>query len=200
MNISNKDKMVGEVLDKEFYARDTAQVARELLGSILIRKINGETLGGVIVETEAYYGQEDPASRAYRGRKDYNKVMFEEPGHLFIYNVHRYWMLNLIAHEPGGVGGVLIRAMEPTMGIGAMSKNRTVRNPTQLTNGPGKLSLALKVDKKLNGASITTIGGPVYIMKNPATFEVGRSHRIGVKQDLDVKLRFYIRENSWVSR
>ena len=77
------------VLDPDFYKRDTETVARELLGNVLVRRRGEKLLGGVIVETEAYFGSEDPASRAFHGKKRYNQVMFAEPGNLFIYNVHQ---------------------------------------------------------------------------------------------------------------
>lgn len=100
------------VFGKDFYTRDTETVARDLLGKILVRRLGDELLGGIILETEAYFGADDPASRAFQGKKRYNSVMFGEPGHLFIYNVHKYWMLNFIGHD-NGVGGILIRAIEP---------------------------------------------------------------------------------------
>ena len=78
------------VLGPDFYKRDTETIARELLGKVLVRRLGNELLGGVIVETEAYFGADDPASRAFHGKKRYNEVMFQEPGHLFIYNVHQY--------------------------------------------------------------------------------------------------------------
>jgi len=187
-------------LTKLFYARDTAEAARDLLGKKLVRRLGGESLEGLIVETEAYYGVDDPASRAYRGRKRYNAVMFGEPGCLFVYNVHRYWMLNFVAHEPGKVGGVLIRALEPIEGVEAMMVNRPVEDVRELTSGPGKLTLALEVDKSLNGRSATGLNCPVHVLDNRFVFEVGESHRVGVKADLPRKLRFYVHGNRFVSR
>jgi DNA-3-methyladenine glycosylase len=188
-----------KVLRGNFYSRDTATVARELLGNTLVRKQKDKELGGIIVETEAYYGEDDPASRAFQGKKKYNVVMYGEPGHLFIYNVHRYWMLNLIAHLPGKVGGVLIRAIEPTIGVEEMKKNRPVKKLTILTNGPGKLTLALNVDKSLNGLSVTREDSIVQVRENTICCEVGTSNRIGVSRDLEEELRFYIIGNEFVS-
>ena len=187
-------------LPPEFYARDTATVARELLGKRLVRRLDGVRLGGVIVETEAYYGLEDPASRAYRGRKNYNEVMWGEPGMLFVYNVHRYWMLNIIAHRAGEVGGVLIRAFEPVEGVEEMMRNRPVGRLRELTSGPGKLSVALGVARELNGLPVTLEGGEVCVLENEVDFEVGTSHRIGVTRDLDEELRFYVKGNRFVSK
>lgn len=192
--------MTPRALTKRFYARDTTEVARDLLGKTLVRRLGGESLEGLIVETEAYYGVDDPASRAHRGRKRYNAVMFEEPGRLFIYNVHRYWMLNFVAHEPGKVGAVLIRALEPVKGVEAMMMNRPVKDVRELTSGPGKLALALEVDKSLNGRSATGLNCPVHVLENTYVFEVRESHRVGVKADLPEKLRFYVNGNRFVSR
>jgi DNA-3-methyladenine glycosylase len=188
------------VLTRSFYARDTAEVARDLLGKKLIRRLGGDSLEGLIVETEAYYGVDDPASRAYGGRKRYNEVMFGEPGRLFIYNVHRYWMLNFVAHEPGKVGGVLIRAIEPVKGVKIMRMNRSAKDIRELTSGPGKLTLALGVGKSLNGCSATDEGCPAHVLENKLVFEVGESHRVGVREDLPERLRFYVEGNGFVSR
>jgi len=127
------------VLFNEFYARDPAQVAKDLLGKRLTRKLENNFLEGIIVETEAYYGLNDPASRAYHGIKDYNRLMWEAPGRVFIYNVHKYWMFNIVAHKPNKIGAVLIRAIEPTKGIEVMHTNRSVMNVSDLTNGPENL-------------------------------------------------------------
>ena len=188
-----------QTLQREFYNRKTDLVARELLGKILVRRLGDELLGGIIVETEAYFGGNDPASRAFHGMKEYNRVMFEEPGRLFIYNVHKYWMLNVIAHSDG-VGGILIRAIEPTMSIEAMRKNRPVKQLRDLTSGPGKLTIALGVDKSLNGVNVTSTSSPVYLLENSYEFDMDTSHRIGVTRDLPEHYRYYIKDNKYVSR
>jgi DNA-3-methyladenine glycosylase len=188
------------VLLSGFYSRDTAKVARELLGKILVRKLGTKTLKAIIVETEAYYGKDDPASRAYHGKKNFNQIMWENPGRIFIYNVHQYWMLNIIAHQEGKVGGVLIRSLEPVDGIETMKKNRPGKQLTNLTSGPGKLTLALLIDKSLNGIDTTSVNSPIYVLENQKRFEVKSSHRIGVTRDLEEKLRFYIKGNPFVSR
>ncbi len=187
------------VLPMEFYARSPEAVARDLLGKVLVRVLDGERLGGVVVETEAYHGGEDPASRAYRGLKHYNAAMWGEPGRLFVYNVHKYWMLNVIAHEPGAVGGVLFRALEPTRGVEAMMRLRPVGEARELTSGPGKLSLALGITRELNGVPVTDEGAPIHILDAPPR-NCLTSHRIGVTHDLPGELRFYVPGNGFVSR
>lgn len=192
--------MSRQVLPKRFYERDPKTVAQELLGTRLIRMLNEHSLEGLIVETEAYYGLDDPASRAHSGIKKFNRLMWAEPGQLFIYNVHKYWMLNVVAHKPGQIGAVLIRALQPVKGINILRRNRPVKKSIDLANGPGKLTLALKIDKSLNGVVVTSRKSAVCIMKNARKFVLGSSPRIGVKKDLDIKLRFYIEGNNYVSQ
>lgn len=190
----------GEVISRAFYMRDPAVVARDLLGKRLVRRWDGEVLEGVLVETEAYYGLRDPASRAFHGMKNYNRPMWGEPGRVFIYNVHRYWMFNVVAHEPGEVGAVLIRALEPTGGIDIMLRNRPVGDLRGLTSGPGRLTTALAIDRGLNGVDVTAESSPIFIAAGDGDFEVGRSHRRGVRRDLEEELRFFIKGNRFVSR
>jgi DNA-3-methyladenine glycosylase len=188
-----------KMLSKDFYERDPALVAKDLLGKILVRKLDSEILSGKIVETEAYYGRNDPASRAYRGRKMFNELMFMDVGKTFIYMVHANWLLNIVAHLKGGVGAVLIRAIGPTEGIETMRKNRNVKKLRDLTNGPGKLTKALAITKELNGIDVTRRNSQLAILeKKSESFEVCSSHRIGVKADLPQKLRFFIKRNKLI--
>ncbi|MGD8545710.1 MAG: DNA-3-methyladenine glycosylase [Candidatus Bathyarchaeota archaeon] len=190
-----------EVLPGGFYKRGSDVVAENLLGKRLIRRWGKATfLEGLIVETEAYFGLNDPASRAYNGVKNYNELMWREPGRIFIYNVHKYWMFNIVAHIEDGVGAVLIRAIEPVKGIEIMKRNRPVVDIVDLTSGPGKLTTALKIDKSINGTSVTVRNNVVIIANNKIGFEIGCSHRIGVKRDLEKKLRFYVKDNRYLSR
>jgi len=189
-----------DVLPRDFYERDPEIVAREILGKILVRRLSCELLEGIIVEAEAYYGLEDPASRAYHGLKSYNRLMWSDPGVAFIYNVHNNWMFNIVAHKPNEIGAVLIRAIEPTKGVETMKRNRGVDDVYKLTSGPGRLTKALKIDKSLNGIPVTSEQNEVFILNNKMTFEVGSSHRIGVKRDLEENLRFFIKGNKFVSR
>jgi len=188
-------------LSKSFYERDPPLVAKDLLGKILLRKLGSEVLSGKIVETEAYYGRKDPASRAYNGRKKFNELMFMNVGKTFIYMVHGNWLLNVVAHLKGGVGAVLIRAIEPIDGIEIMRNNRNVKRLRDLTNGPGKLTKALAVSKGLNGVDVTERDSQLSVIKGEKEdFEISSSHRIGVKSDLPQRLRFSIKGNEFVSR
>ena len=188
-------------LPRSFYSKDTALVARSLLGKVLVRRLKNRLLMGKIVETEAYFGEEDPASRAYMGRPKFCvELMKGKPGRALIYMVHNNWLLNVAAHEKGKVGAVLIRAVEPLEGIETMKENRNVDSLKDLTNGPGKLTRAFGITKVLNGADLTS-NKEIFIVKGKKEkFEVCKSHRIGVSRDLETPLRFFIKGNNFVSR
>lgn len=190
-----------KILSTDFYERDPALVARDSLGKILVRKQGSKILSGKIVEAEAYYGKDDPASRAYRGKKRFNELMFMDVAKTFVYMVHGNWLLNIVAHLKGEVGAVLIRAIEPFQGMETMLKNRNVEDIRDLTSGPGKLTKALRVTKELNGIDVTKSYSQLMVVEGERkSFEVCSSHRIGVKLDLPQKLRFFIKGNRFVSR
>jgi DNA-3-methyladenine glycosylase len=165
-------------LSKRFYERDPATVARELLGKTLVRRLNHQTLSGKIVETEAYYGENDPASKAYKGRKAFNELMYLDVGKTFIYMVHGNWLLNIVAHPKGGVGAVLIRAIEPIQGIELMKKNRGVDDVYALTSGPGRLTRAMGITKEQNGLDVTKAENEIAIFEAATleNFEICSSH------------------------
>ncbi|MEM3951968.1 MAG: DNA-3-methyladenine glycosylase [Nitrososphaerota archaeon] len=195
------DISTGKILPRSFYERDPACVARDLLGNVLVRRLGEVELSGRIVEVEAYYGEDDPASKAYGGRRKFNELMFLEVGKTFIYMVHGNWLLNIVSHPPNKVGAVLIRAVEPVKGIEVMMKNRKTTNIYSLTNGPGKLTKAFLIDKTLNNTDVTDPSSPIYIVESfGREFKIESSHRIGVKKDLPEKLRFYIGGSQFVSK
>ncbi|MCW4032568.1 MAG: DNA-3-methyladenine glycosylase [Candidatus Bathyarchaeota archaeon] len=188
------------IISRDYYERDPDKVARGLLGKKLVRNLDEGALEGFIVETEAYYGESDPSSRAFHGQKNFNKPMWGVPGTIFIYNVHKYWMFNIVAHEPNEIGAVLIRSLEPIKGIEIMKSNRKSSDIMQLTKGPGRLTEAYGIDKRMNGKSVTSSKSKISIFDNQMDFEIDTSHRIGVKKDLDKELRFFIKGNNFVSK
>ncbi len=148
----------------EFYERDTIQVARELLGSRLIRVEEGNTLSGTIIETEAYLGFDDSASHAYRGKTPRNAVLFGPAGYSYIYFVYGlHYLLNVSAAPDGVPHAVLIRAIVPIEGMDVMQAHRgTVR---KLTDGPAKVCQALGISRTLNGWDLT-LGMELWIEKD----------------------------------
>lgn len=142
------------VLGREFYARDTVSLARDLLGRVLVREWDGERLSGIIVETEAYGGAEDAASHAFRGPGRRNRSMFGPPGHAYVYRIYGiHHCLNLVGERDGRPGAVLIRALRPLEGLETMVRRRG-RPASEASNGPGKLCRALAVDLGLDGVDL----------------------------------------------
>lgn len=187
------------VLDRAELPVDTAQLARFLIGKMLVRVVAGGVMSGRIVETEAYpIG--DLAGHAYRGVTPRNRALFLEHGHAYVYLAYgRSFMLN-VSSETSGVGaGVLIRAMEPTGGIAIMQRNRGTERVRDLARGPGRLSAALEIDRRLDGIDLCR-AGPLWLgADGRAPSEIGQSKRIGITRAADSLLRFYIRSNRFVS-
>jgi DNA-3-methyladenine glycosylase len=145
------------MLPRDFYDRPALEVARELIGTVLVRRLqDGAVLAGRIVETEAYTGPEDQANHASRGRTDRNAVMFGPPGRAYLYLVYGiHWCLNAVTGQEGFPAAVLLRAIEPLDGWDRIRAHRAkARKDTDLTSGPGKLCQALAIDGELNGADL----------------------------------------------
>lgn len=173
------------------------EVARALLGKILV---HGET-SARIVETEAYLGLADPAAHAFRGPTPRTQVIFGAPGHAYVYlsyGIHD--CLNIVAEPEGSPGCVLIRAVEPLSGIATMRRRRTVERIEDLANGPGKLTRALGITLRHNGADVTRGPLTVHAPRREEAFEIAASPRVGITRNADPPLRFYIRGNRFVSR
>lgn len=188
-------------LPRGFYERDTAEVARDLLGKFLCHSTCDGLVSGKVVESEAYYGVDDPASRASSKKTKINEKMWERGGLALIYMVHGNWLFNVTTEREGTPGAVLIRALEPVDGLSIMKSLRKKEELSELTSGPGKLTQALDISKDLHGVDLT-ISDRLYIS---GSGEVGdpkieSSHRIGVTEDLQRELRFYIGKSECVSR
>lgn len=192
------------VLPQAFFARDTLIVAPELLGKRLVRVLNGLRMSGIIVEVEAYKGAEDQASHAARGRTARNAAMFGPPGHAYVYFTYgMHHCLNVVTEPEGIPAAVLIRAIAPVEGIELMRRNRPGRSDRELTNGPGKLCQALRIDRSLNGVALTPASG--LFIEEGITLErtaIATSPRIGVRGDeqaLSAPWRFFIRDHPYLS-
>jgi DNA-3-methyladenine glycosylase len=187
----------GRILPRSFYARPTIEVARGLLGQVLV---HGRT-AGIIVETEAYLGGDDLASHSARGITDRTRVIFGPPGHAYVYFIYgMYECLNLVAERDGRAGCVLIRALQPLDGIDLMRRRRpAARKPEQLANGPGKLTLAMAITRRQNGVDVTRGHLVVRAPRARAEFEIAVTRRIGITQCADLPLRFLIAGNAFVS-
>lgn len=178
-----------EKLTREFYDRDTLTVARELLGSYLVRELNGERLICRITETEAYIGRCDKACHAYNYKRTARtETLFAQPGTAYIYLIYgMYHCLNFVTEPEGEPAAVLIRGLEPVSGTETLKRLRYPKHSGKLTayqeknflNGPGKLCKALALDRSLNGADLT--GDTLYVLRSgetPGTVHTGP--RIGI--------------------
>jgi DNA-3-methyladenine glycosylase len=187
------------VLDRREIPVDTAQLARFLLGKMLMRVWADGVAGGRIVETEAY-GIGDPAGHAYRGITPRNRALFLERGHAYVYLAYgRSFMLNVSSETPRVGAGVLIRAIEPSLGITLMQRNRGTERVRDVARGPGRLCAALEIDRRLDGIDLCQ-AGPLWLGSDGrASGEIGQSRRIGISRAADSLLRFYARGNQFVS-
>lgn len=211
------------VLKQEFYERNTIKVAKELLGKILIHQKGNKILAGKIVETEAYVGIHDKAAHVYGGKKTKRVMPLYGPGGtIYVYSIYgMYVCFNAITEKEGNPQGVLIRAVEPLIGLDYMSKNRfkkkynelTKKEVINLTSGPSKLCIAMDITKEINGKMLW--GGELFIV-NPddeikKKYEKGeekcgeiiQTTRIGIdyaEEAKDYPYRFYYKDNSYVSR
>jgi DNA-3-methyladenine glycosylase len=148
------------ILPRIFYDRPTLKVARELIGARLVRMLNGVKLAGLIVETEAYISERDLACHAKAGRTPRTEVMYGKPGHAYVYFTYgNHWMLNVVTEREGFPAAVLIRAIQPVEGVELMSKRRNGRD----TFGPGKLTQAMGITNRENGADLTGSGSGLWI-------------------------------------
>jgi DNA-3-methyladenine glycosylase len=181
----------------EFYARPVLQVARDLIGCV----VEHEGLAGVIVETEAYH-ESEPACHAFAGITPRTRTLFDEPGLAYVYRSYGIHALLNAVCEPAGVGAaVLIRALEPLVGIDDMRMRRGRAREEELCSGPGKLTQALGVELSRNGTSL--LDGPVVI--RPEDGRGGRPRvvagtRIGITKAAELRWRFCAVGNPHVSR
>jgi DNA-3-methyladenine glycosylase len=187
------------VLARSKLPLDTVELARYLIGKIVVRATPKGVLSGRIVETEAY-PVGDAAGHAYRGETARNHALFLGRGHAYVYLAYgTSYMLN-VSSEAAGVGaGVLIRALEPLKGIEAMQRNRHVQNLRDLARGPGRLAAAFGIDRRLDGIDLCH-RGPLWLARDLSDApEIGASTRIGLSKEAHRLLRFYVRGNRFVS-
>jgi DNA-3-methyladenine glycosylase len=187
----------------------TLQVARFLIGKIVVHDLPEGRLSGRIVEAEGY-PPGDPAGHHYRGPTPRNRSLFLRPGHVYVYfNYGMHFMLN-VSSEPAGVGGgVLIRAIEPLEGVALMQKHRRALPLLDLTRGPGRLAAALRIDRRLDGLDLLA-KGPIWLGVPKAAksngdpppapeLAIATTVRIGITRAAEQPFRFYERGNPFVS-
>ena len=195
------------LVPREFYLRpDVLTVARDLLGKLLVVPgPNGERVSGKIVEVEAYRGPEDRASHAYGERRTKRtETMYRSGGVAYVYFVYgMYYQFNVVSGAEDVPHAILVRALEPVEGVEIMRARRHSHPDHNLTNGPGKLCIAMGIDRQLNGADL--LGQQVWLeeFENISPRSIARGPRIGIdyaQEWIDKPWRFWIRDNPFVSR
>lgn len=193
-------------LRREFYTRPTLTVAKDLIGKYLVRLIHDEVLVGRIVETEAYLGEHDPASHAYRGKTKRNEVMFNEGGYLYVYFTYgMHFCCNVVTERQGSGRAVLLRAVEPVAGLETMRRYRgkriTDKNVIRdLSSGPARLCQAFGIARKENG--IDLCGDEIWIGKAPHAMRkpvIASTTRIGISEGKEHQWRFLDADSKFVS-
>ncbi|MBX3422152.1 MAG: DNA-3-methyladenine glycosylase [Pirellulaceae bacterium] len=188
-------------------------VARRLLGSLLVRQLDGQRLSGIIVEVEAYLSRDDAASHSARGLTRSNRSMFAEAGSLYVYPIHTHHCLNIVT-QPIGIGSaILIRAIEPVEGLDMMCRlrqleelkagQRQVSWLRSLTSGPGRICQAMAVNRLLDGIDLAC-DAPMWLEEAPASvrrqsWRVKSGRRIGISQSQELPLRWFIQGHQLVS-
>jgi DNA-3-methyladenine glycosylase len=194
-------------LARAFYEPSAEVVAAKLLGHWLIRNTPRGLCGGLIVETEAYVTG-DAACHAFNGPTPRNRVMWGPPGHCYVYFIYgNHWCVNAVCQPAGLAEAVLVRAVEPALGLELMKEQRPVKDPRQLTNGPGKLCAAMQIDRNLNGVDLCAASSPLFIAANKSVKASLRklgpivtTTRIGITRAAEAHLRFYLQNSRFVSR
>lgn len=198
MSIHDPQSTIFPPLDRGFYHQPTLTVAKNLLGKILVRRQRGELLAGRIVEVEAYLSSKDPASHAYRGLTVRNAVMFGPGGHLYVYFTYgMHFCSNVVTEGEGKAGAVLLRAIDPLLGVGTMVKNRQKSSsaritPENLADGPAKLCQALGIGRNQNGMDLC--GNGIWIsggVLDRKRYRIERTPRIGISAGKEKLWRFH---------
>lgn len=194
-----------KLLPRSFYIHPPDEVSRNLLGKLITHKLDGERLTGRIVEVEAYFGIDDPASHSFIGKTERNAVLFGPPGVAYVYFIYgMYYCLNVSCEPDGQAGGILIRALEPVEGLDTMARLRKLpanAKPQLLTSGPGRLCQALGITRAIhNGIDVTKKTSELQFTDDGYKPEaILATPRIGITKAADRPHRFIIAGNKFVS-
>jgi DNA-3-methyladenine glycosylase len=187
---------------QRFYNRPTELVARDLLGAVLEHRTPEGIAAGRIVETEAYLGEHDLACHAAVGRTGRTDALYGPPGTAYLYFIYgMYWCVNAVTRRRGEPSAVLIRALEPIVGVDLMRRRRpNARRTVDLANGPGKLCLALGIDGTSHRRSLQTSDLVIRAGATIPDANVAVTPRIGITKCADWPLRFLVADSAYVSR
>lgn len=192
---------LGRRLPRAFFGRSPLEVAPELLGRVLVRRLpDGARLAGRIVEAEAYR-QGDPASHSYRGRTPRNEMMFGPPGHLYVYFTYgMHFCMNVVTGREAEGSAVLLRAAEPLEGLEHMVERRGTSDIRRLCSGPARWAQAFAIDRALDGADLVE-GQDVWLLEGEPVdpSRIATTTRVGVKVAVERHWRWYVAGSPFVS-
>ncbi|MGO8910513.1 MAG: DNA-3-methyladenine glycosylase [Bradyrhizobium sp.] len=184
----------GKPLKRAFFARSVHEVAPDLIGATML--VNG--VGGIIVEVEAYHHTE-PAAHSFRGPTPRNAVMFGPPGFAYVYRSYGiHWCVNFVCEREGSASAVLIRALEPTVGIPTMRRRRHLDEVRSLCSGPGKLTEALGITHKHNGIALDA--PPIALYARTIKPEIVAGVRIGITKAVELPWRYGLKGSKFLSK
>ena len=194
--------MPNPLVPLDFYQRDVTQVARDLLGTVLVTRIGGRRTAGQIVETEAYLPKNDPACHGARGRTRSNASMFGPAGQAYVYPIHARYCFNIVTGFDGEPAAVLVRAIQPIEGIRFMRARRQIEPIVSLARGPARLCQALAIDRRHDGLPLTR-RRTIWVEFDPGTTidptQIRSTPRIGVTSAQDLPLRFVLADHPFTS-
>ena len=189
-----------------FFRQDTVELARRLLGCLLIHRTPDGVAGGMIVETEAYIGAIDKACHAYRNRSERTEIMYHDGGYAYVYFIYgMHYCFNVVTGPEGEGNAVLIRALEPVVGLELMQKRRNTKTVQNLCSGPGKLCQALAITKNEYGLDLCAADSPLRLLRyrHIPDAQIVATPRINVAYAEEAAAwswRFYVKENPYVSK
>ncbi len=193
--IDSEEKVLieGKLVSDDFFRRNPEVVAEELLGKILVKVEKDGILAARITETEAYLGKEDPGSHAFRGTTKRNRPMFEDPGIAYVYLCYgMYCMFNVVAHEEGKAGSVLIRSGIPLSGKEIMVERSKSRDERKVLSGPGKFSNAFCINMSHNRVKLTVKNRIFFVQDEYKIDKIERKSRVGIPYIEEDNFRFLI--------
>jgi DNA-3-methyladenine glycosylase len=192
------------IIPVSFYSRPTLEVLEDLIGMVLVRKSEEDLTSGVIVEAEAYMGEDDPPSYAFRGRTKRSEIMYGPPGRAFVhFALGLHHMLNLVTEKEGFPAAILVRALEPREGISLMKKRRKTEDVFNLCSGPAKICEAFAIERSLHGASLYSSRSPLFIKKGTRRKQGKEdliwTSRIGIREGKERLWRAYLKGSPFIS-
>lgn len=197
------DTLLQNIINRDFFNESPKIVAPKLLGKYIVRRIDEHYLVGKIVEVEAYLAFGDAAAHNAVGKTKRSISLFNDAGYTYVHTMRQYCLIDIVTESSDKPGSVLIRAIEPIIGIDKMLENRKVQVVENIGNGPGKVCMAMQIKKEHNGIDITDVNSQIFICNIDAELDVDQvlnRNRVGISKATELLLGFYIKNNSFVSK